>query len=169
MQNILRGKQNRARGLAFEQMISQACLYYEQLGLAKIEKTPEPMSIIERLPGGRFVACFQKKAQPDYKGTLKGGRTVVFESKYTSGGKMLDSVVLDVQAKSLDAYSSLGAVCFILVGFSSGNCYRIPWSTWRNMKEEFGHKYFTEEQAARYKVNTGARLLFLAGLTEKNV
>ena len=39
----LRGKQNRAAGALFEQMIDAACRYYRQAGIAEIEKTPEAM------------------------------------------------------------------------------------------------------------------------------
>ena len=39
----IRGKQARLAGSYFEAMISGSCDYYLDRGLAKIEKTPEPM------------------------------------------------------------------------------------------------------------------------------
>ena len=37
------GKQARVAGNYFENMISASCEYYRDRGIAKIEKTPEPM------------------------------------------------------------------------------------------------------------------------------
>ena len=74
----LQGKQSRDMGKRFEERIERSFNYYDFTGFASIEKTPEPMKILRRLEKGRFVACFLKKAQADYKGTVKGGRTVIF-------------------------------------------------------------------------------------------
>ena len=93
------GMRNRAQGRLFEQRIDAALVHYDYLGLASVEKTPEPMRPIKRLTEGRFVAVFEKPAQPDYKGTLKGGRAVVFEAKHTSTGQMEQSRVTADQAK----------------------------------------------------------------------
>lgn len=69
----IRGKQARLAGSYFEAMISGSCDYYLDRGLAKIEKTPEPMKPLgPKNYKGQFLACYTKQAQPDYKGTLKG-------------------------------------------------------------------------------------------------
>ncbi len=39
----VRGRQNKADGALFEQMIEAACRKYRQIGIAEIEKTPEAM------------------------------------------------------------------------------------------------------------------------------
>ena len=93
---------------------------------------------------GKFEAFFEKKAQPDYKGTIKGGRTVMFEAKFTSTGKMEQSRVLQGQANYLDRHQELGARCYVIAGFGSGAVYRFPWNIWRDMKKHFGRKYVTE-------------------------
>lgn len=79
------GKRNRALGLQFEKIITEACEHYRSMGLAYIEKTPEPMRVIGVLDRKRgiFKAVFEKAAQPDFKGTMAGGRAVVFEAKHT--------------------------------------------------------------------------------------
>ena len=82
------GMVNRAQGKLFEERIDAALAYYDRLGVASVEKTPEPMRPLKRLSEGRFVAVFEKPAQPDYKGTLQGGRAVVFEAKHTTTGQM---------------------------------------------------------------------------------
>ena len=67
----IRGKQARVAGGYFENIISASCDYYLSRGLAKIEKTPEPMKPLgAKNRKGQFLACYTKQAQPDYGGTL---------------------------------------------------------------------------------------------------
>ena len=146
------GKVNRAQGKLFEERIDAALAYYDRLGLASVEKTPEPMRPIRSLSEGRFVAIFEKPAQPDYKGTLKGGRAVVFEAKHTSTGQMEQSRVTGVQAKRLEHHQELGALCFVVAGFGQEDVFRIPWMVWRDMKSAFGRKYVTPKDLEEYRV-----------------
>ena len=140
----LMGAASKAKGKQFEDRLDKAFTYYKAHGFAIIEKTPEPMRPVQNLGNGKFVAFFEKKAQPDYKGTIKGGRTVMFEAKFTSTSKMDQSRVLQGQADYLDRHQELGARCYVIAGFSSGNVYRFPWGVWRDMKKHFGRKYVTE-------------------------
>lgn len=105
------------------------------------------------LGNGQFVACYVKKAQPDYKGTLKGGRSVVFEAKFTSADHMEQSRVLDTQASYMNQQTALGARCYVVAGFGTGGVYRLPWEVWRDMKDHFGRKYITEADLDEYKVS----------------
>lgn len=73
----LLGKIAKARGKQFESRIDDSFAYYAQKGFAIIEKTPEPMHPTKNLGNGKFIAYYEKQAQPDYKGTIKGGRTVM--------------------------------------------------------------------------------------------
>ena len=138
------GAVSKAKGKQFEDRLDKSFAYYKAHGFAIIEKTPEPMRPTKNLGNGKFEAFFEKKAQPDYKGTIKGGRTVMFEAKFTSTGKMEQSRVLQGQASYLDRHQELGARCYVIAGFSSGAVYRFPWNIWRNMKKHFGRKYVTE-------------------------
>lgn len=149
------GLVNRAQGKRFEERIDAALAYYDRLGLASVEKTPEPMRPIRSLPQGRFVAVFEKPAQPDYKGTLKGGRAVVFEAKHTITGQMEQSRVTDTQAQRLDHHQDLGALCFVVAGFGQEDVFRIPWKVWRDMKAAFGRKYVTPKDLEEYRVKLG--------------
>ena len=93
------GARNRAEGAGFESLISSACDYYRAIGLADIEKTPEPMKPLGGADrSGRFLACYTKQALPDYKGVLSGGRAVVFEAKHTDTGRLLYDRVSAEQA-----------------------------------------------------------------------
>ena len=147
------GRKNRAEGQLFEAVLDRTFAYYSEKGYAKIDKTPEPCKIIKRLEHLRFIGCFQKKAQPDYKGTIKGGRKVIFEAKYTSTDRISQDRVSDIQAEYMDQETALGARCFVLAGFKSGGIYRIPWPVWSDMKKKFGHKYVTEDDLSEYRIS----------------
>lgn len=150
----LLGKIAKARGKQFESRIDDSFAYYAQKGFAIIEKTPEPMHPTKNLGNGKFIAFFEKKAQPDYKGTIKGGRTVMFEAKFTAKDRMEQDRVEREQGEYLDRHERLGARCYVLAGFGSGEVYRIPWPAWRAMKELFGRKYVTEADLEQYRVHT---------------
>ena len=138
----IQGKRNRTQGLKFEEIIDEACEYYKAMGLAHIEKTPEPMKIIRVLDRrlGRFVAVFTKAAQPDYKGTMAGGRSVVFEAKHTETDRIKQDAVTEGQKNAMDLHEDMGALCFVLVSMGT-EYYRVPWEKWKTMKEDCGHKY----------------------------
>ena len=118
----IQGAVSRAQGRRFEERLDDSFAYYADRGFAIVEKTPEPMRPTKSLGNGKFIAFFEKKAQPDYKGTIKGGRTV-------------------------------GARCYVVVGFASGDVYRIPWDVWSNMKTFFGRKYVKETDLEKFRVH----------------
>ena len=150
------GAKNKAQGDALEEQIITACGFYQSVGLAAIDKTPEPMKILERLAEGKFLCCFAKKAQPDFQGTLSSGRSVMFDAKSTRTGKIRQSEVSDTQWKYLDEHQRMNALCFILVSF--GDLFAlVPWDDWKQMGEKFGHKYMTREEAAPYRVRYNTR------------
>lgn len=104
----LLGKIAKARGKQFESRIDDSFAYYAQKGFAIIEKTPEPMHPTKNLGNGKFIAYYEKQAQPDYKGTIKGGRTVMFEAKFTAADRMEQSRVLQSQQDYMDRHQALG-------------------------------------------------------------
>ena len=161
--NRIRGKINHRNGKMFEELIEASCKWYEEMARAAIEKTPEPMRPLRQLGGGQFVAVFEKKAQPDFKGTLAGGRTIAFEAKFTDDGKIDQKQVSDEQWRRLCAHQAQGALCFVLVSFSFESYCMIPWDVWREMKTMYGRKYLKRSEAEIIgKVPfDGARIHFL--------
>ena len=149
----IRGRQNRAQGLAFEDIVSSACEHYRLMGLAHIEKTPEPMKIIGVINRklGHFKAVFEKSAQPDYKGTMQGGRAVVFDAKSTETDRIQQNAVTQKQWDALDLHEEMGAWCFILVSLG-WKYYRVPWAKWKTMKEDCGHKYMNAADLTPYEL-----------------
>ena len=148
----LQGKKNRAKGKAFEDCLDATFAYYAKTGYALIDKTPEPFKIIKRLENTRFIGYIGKKAQPDYKGVIKGGRMVVFEAKFTSGERITQDRISSAQRAYMEQAAGLGARCYVICGFRSGRAYRIPWHIWRDMKEKFGRRYLTEEELKTYEI-----------------
>lgn len=148
-----RGRQNRINGICFESIIEASLEWYRIHGVAEIEKTPEPMRPISK-PNkrGQFTACYTKQAQPDFKGTLTGGRSVVFEAKHTETDRIEHKVVNEDQHKRLEAHHKLGAAAFVLVSFGLQNFYRVPWEVWRDMKEIYGRKYLKPSELEQYRV-----------------
>lgn len=145
-QRQLQGKINHELGQNFETQIENICEIYKLSKLAIIEKTPEPLKVLKHLDGGHFDAIFVKSAQPDFKGTLNGGRTIVFDAKFTETDRIRYQVLSDFQRQTLNQYAEFGAMSFVLVGFLNGNMYKIDINTWNNMKEIFGRKCITQEE-----------------------
>lgn len=152
-QRSQRGAQNRIAGEHFEKIIEAGCSWYKDRGEAEIQKTPEPVKQLGKMDArGRFLACYEKQAQPDFKGTLPGGRSVVFEAKHTDGDRIEYSRVTKEQRERLESHYQLGAVAFVMVSFNLQFFCRIPWSIWRDMKRIYGRKYITFEECGRYRV-----------------
>ena len=80
---------NNSLGQKFETLISYACDEYKRQGVAYIKKTPEPFRVLCKKGKGQFIGQFGngQNAQPDYTGTLKGGRSIMCEAKATSKWK----------------------------------------------------------------------------------
>ena len=105
---VMSGKRSKAAGEYWENMIEAACQHYRLKGIAEITKTPEPMRPIKSLGQGKFIAHYEKMAQPDYKGTLAGGKAVVFEAKHTDSDRLQQNVISSEQEKQLDRHMKLG-------------------------------------------------------------
>lgn len=150
--NRIRGKSNRAIGEVFENYLCAACKQYEIKGVAMIEKTPEPMKITRRIATNRFEAVFGKKAQPDYKGTLENGQSIVFEAKHTDKDRIQQSRVTEDQTRKIDSYYSVGARCFVMVSLELRNYYLVPWAVWKNMKNLYGYKHMKKEDLKDFEV-----------------
>lgn len=160
------GARSRVAGQTFEDVIEASCTWYETRGVLKATKTPEPMKPISKPNAkGQFLACYTKKAQVDFCGTMRGGRSVRFEAKHTEGDRIERRRVSGDQQKDLRCHHNLGALCFVLVCFNFSSFYRVPWLVWNDMKEIYGRLYVTEEDLAKYRVPyEGGVVKFMDGL-----
>lgn len=162
----LQGLRANMSGKRFERMLEVACDHYRHEGLAKIEKTPEPMKPLRRPNNdGRFLACYTKQAQPDFGGTICGGRSIVFEAKHTDSGRIEQERLTREQMEDLEAHYIMGAYACVMVSLSFQQFYRVPWPVWREMKPIYGRKYITREELEQYKLRApGGIIRFLDGL-----
>ena len=149
---------SRIAGETFEAQIEVSLHWHETHGLMRARKTPEPMKPIRPMNGGQFVACYTKRAQVDFSGTMFGGRAVRFEAKQTDSGRFERGRLTDGQMDDLRENEALGALCFVILCFGYDHFYRVPWKFWDNMKQTFGRQYVTEEDVARF------RLPYVAGV-----
>ena len=162
VQRSQKGLQSRINGEHFENLISASLKWYELRGVACVEKTPEPMKPL-RAPNrqGQFLACYVKAAQPDFQGTLNGGRSVVFEAKHTDGEKIDYSRLTGEQIEKLSMHHKLGAATFVLVSFGLQDFYRIPWGVWWSMKSVYGRKHMKQSECEPYRVQYTAGVIKL--------
>ena len=154
----------RANGAMLEAMVENGCREYAKKGFARVHKTPEPMKPISAGQGGRYTAVYTKKAQPDFQGTLRGGRSIVFEAKYSNGDQIAQGRITQIQWEELDAHQNLGARCFVLICFRFEIFAMIPWEDWKRMKQLVGRLHLkpTDELVETYKVKrNGPAILFL--------
>ena len=131
------------------------------MGRAYIVKEPEPFRVLKKdKRSGRAAIQFVKHAQPDFHGTLKGGRSIVFEAKFTQGDKIKQDVITPEQAASLTMQQKLGAFAFVCAGVG-GHVFMVPWSVFSDMKKKYGRKYATVQDLEQYEVKTDMIIHFL--------
>lgn len=170
----IQGRRNKAEGAVFEADVKRSCENYEKEKIAFIEKTPEPMRIIGKFSDAVFKAVFEKSAQPDFKGTLCGGRAICFDAKCTCTDKIQITSLTDEELRCLTIHRELGAWAGVLMCFIHGNTKTyamIPLSIFMSAKALNGHKYWTVDDVSKWKVKAtmtgkGYIIDFLAGIVE---
>lgn len=151
--NVYRGRKANKSGEYFEALISVTCNFYKRIGVADIQKTPEPMRVIRPLNSTRntFEAHFVKQAQPDFKGVINGGRAILFEAKRTTTTSIAQSRITEEQAMNLNSASELGALCFVLVEMDR-KFYAVPWQTWEDMQTIYQKKSLNQKDLEVFEV-----------------
>lgn len=153
-------KQNNAQGQHFEREILAGCRMYMQQGVAVIDKTPEPFRVSKKDKNGVFTGRFGTPAQPDFQGTLKNGRSIIFEAKSTGKDRITRNVLTDTQMQILEQHHKLGAVCGVCVSIKD-SFFFVPWRVWRDMKDIYKRQYLKPEDIKEYKVSFDGAVHFL--------
>lgn len=110
------GRTSKQKGNDWESTIEQQNDLLYARGRAYVHKSEEAIKVLSNRGDGKLICVPDKKSQPDYKGTLSGGRTVVFEAKSTSHDTRFDfSRVKDHQRMYLRRHRSFGAAAFVFV------------------------------------------------------
>lgn len=161
-----RNLKNNAYGRSFEQGIEYACKHYIDYGLAVINKTPEPFRVTKKFKAGVFQGRFTAKAYPDFQGTLRNGKSIIFEAKYTSTEVIRKNVITDNQAEVLDKHFKFGAIAGVCVGIQD-RYFFVPWDIWRNMKEIIGKQSARAEDLKEWEVPWRKGVMFLENIKDK--
>lgn len=148
-------------GHVFEDAVKKGCTVYLQRGKAMIDKTPEPFMVKQKKQDGIFVGRFTAHAQPDFQGTLAGGRSIIFETKYTTTERAKRDMLTPTQAAILEMHDSLGALAAVCVGIHGKGYFFVPWPVWRDMKKTFGRVTLTAEDLEPFRVKFNGAVLFL--------
>ena len=160
-------KVNNAHGHFFEGAIKAACALYSEQERADVDKTPEPFRVVEKSRDGFFRGRVTAHAQPDFQGTIAGGRSIVFEAKYTTTDRMKRDVLTEEQRNALERHAARGAVAAVCVGIGD-KFFFVPWSVWRDMKARFGRKYVTAADVEPWRVRFNGAVLFLDYIHERS-
>ena len=66
-------------------------------------------------------------------------------------------------------YEKFGAHCYVMVSLGLTKFYRVPWATWKKMKELFCHKFMTEQELEPYRLQEKqCTILILEGVELKD-
>lgn len=156
---------NNAQGHFFEDYIKATCALYAERERATIDKTPEPFRVTKKSADGIFTGRFTANAQPDFQGTLAGGRSIVFEAKYTTTDRMKRDVLTKTQMATLAQHDKCGALAAVCVGIQD-SFFFVPWLVWEDMKHLYGRKYVTAEDIKTFRVRFNGSVLFLDYVNE---
>ena len=106
-------------GKCFEERVKLVCELYRKRGVAVIDKTPEPIRQLGKMDShGRFKACYEKKAQPDFKG-VHMGMAICFDTKATESDRFQLSNVTPCQVEYLSDFRKSGGDAFVLLKIKS--------------------------------------------------
>lgn len=115
-----------------------------------------PGEVYSYVKKGRFTA----HARPDFQGTLDGGRSIIFEAKYTTTDAMKRDVLTETQMETLERHHRCGALAAVCVGIQD-RFFFVPWPVWRDMKEAFGHMSVSAAELEDFRVRFTGAVLFL--------
>ena len=155
MNNVYKGMVNNAQGRLFEERIIAACEYYRIRKKAVIHKTPESFLCLKKSNTTKtFTGRFTAKAQPDFCGTLFGGKSIVFECKYTTADRIRKTVLTPTQMEVLRQSEDIGAQAYVCFGIQDKTFF-MPFRIWDNMEKIFGYKYLMPGWIKEYEVRQG--------------
>lgn len=107
------------RGMPFENLISMANLQYERQNIAVINKRPTPVKVVATSKGKITKAVYDLKSTVDFDGCYQG-RAIYFEAKSTTNKTSFPlNMIQPHQIAHLEKTDACGALCFLLVEFST--------------------------------------------------
>ena len=78
------------RGMLLEQEVELTNKQYAIKGIAQVQKVATPIKVIKKMPGGKLMACWDRKRTVDFIGCLADGRqkTVAQQVQRLGGGQV---------------------------------------------------------------------------------
>lgn len=110
------------RGMTSENIIDITCRQYKERNLAIINKVPTPVKVLSNKLG-KITGFYEKKGTVDFEGTIKGGRSIAFDSKETKEKNLPLKNIHQHQLNYMESVSRMGGIAFILVNFTSLDKY----------------------------------------------
>lgn len=118
-------KSRGVRGSALEDLIVFTNDYYLKRGLARIDKVPIPIKIIEQNKEGIIQkAFFEKKSTVDFIGFVQGA-SVVFDAKETALNILPFKNIHAHQIEYMKDVTFHGGIAFIIAHFKQSDCYHL--------------------------------------------
>ncbi len=109
----------RGRGEELEQLILASNLFYQKHGVARIDKAPTPIKVINTEAGRKITeAYFEKKATVDFYGIVQG-HFIAFDAKQTASTALPLKNIHHHQIDYMKDVEKQGGISFLLVEFTS--------------------------------------------------
>jgi len=123
-------KSRGVRGSALEEIIDLTNDFYLKKGLARVDKVPTPIKIIDQGKDGMIdKAFYEKKSTVDFIGFVQGVG-IVFDAKETSLTNLPFKNIHPHQIEYMEDVVHHGAMAFIIAHFRQFNVYQlIPFET----------------------------------------
>lgn len=116
-------KSRGVRGSALEELIVFTNEFYRKRKLARIDKVPIPIKIVEQGADGLInKAFFEKKSTVDFIGFLQGS-AIVFDAKETALNSLPFKNIHDHQIDYMEEVNFHGGLAFLIVHFKVSNDY----------------------------------------------
>lgn len=139
------------KGHSFESEIDFSCEIYKKSKKVLIQKTPEPFRVLSKSNSYTFTGVFTKSAQPDYTGTLPGGKSIVLEAKCTTTDRLKQGVLSQEQMEQLKMHMELGALAFVIAKIQN-RYFLIPFDRFLHMKEFYNRLYVKPDEIKEYEI-----------------
>lgn len=121
------------RGTAWEALIEQHARRYAATGRAIVLRTPPPVRLLGRLPGGHWRAVMTADGPPDYAMLIARESLppvpVLCEAKHNQSGRWPLAQIHPHQAAALLRWQQLGGLAAVLLGHApSAAGYALSWT-----------------------------------------
>ena len=166
------------RGAMLEELISWSNEQYASKGIARVDKIPTPVKILN-IVRNKVTGFLERKSTVDYVGIIPGGRMICFDAKETKEENIFPlSNVHQHQMNYMEQIHNFGGKAFLIVYFSFHNKHfrldytvlKYYWDRWKAHPRKRGYASipYTEFTALRQELKSrnGIALDYLIGMVD---